>query len=107
MPIQQSGCNLYVMLHVRSYNTLAQDKRAQVEGDEWARIYEFKAKAGLELEKQQAMAAREKQKALKAILDQQIREVEMRKKVGVHRNMLACLKIECAAQIQCTDPAHR
>lgn len=61
-------------------NSLAAEKRAQVAGDEWARIYKFHVAEGAEKDKQRQEWQREKQRQQRAVLAAQLQELDQQKK---------------------------
>ncbi|KAL6752390.1 hypothetical protein V8C86DRAFT_2755377 [Haematococcus lacustris] len=77
-------------------NTLAQDKLAQIEGDEWAKIYKYSIAEGIEKEKAAQAAMRERQRQTRDILQHQMRERDAAKKAE-HEEEMAYAHQEQAA----------
>lgn len=62
-------------------NSLAAEKRAQVAGDEWAKIYAFHVAEGHLKEKEIQELIKEKQRQQRAVLESQLKELEDKKKI--------------------------
>lgn len=60
--------------------TYSKEKRAQVEGDEWAKIFQYNIKKGHALDRLEAEAAQQRKLVLRGQLTQQMEEVDARKK---------------------------
>jgi len=61
-------------------NTLVQDKRAQFDGDEWAKIYEYNIAEGAEKDRREAEALKERQRVMRETLARQMAERDAAKK---------------------------
>lgn len=60
--------------------TLVLEKMAQVEGDEWAKIFQFEIQKGKVLDQSEAVALKQRQAELRAQLNRQMADLEARKK---------------------------
>ena len=69
-----------LLLPLQRILTYSKEKRAQVEGDEWAKIFQYNIKKGHALDKLEAEAAQQRKLVLRGQLKQQMQEVDARKK---------------------------
>lgn len=87
-------------------NTLAQDKKAQMEGDEWAKIFQYSIAEGQEKDRLERIALKQRQERTRAELAAQMKErddakiAEQREEMEYARQEQAALKVWEAAEAE-------